>query len=239
MTLFDWTLPNWSHRSALTATALFTMLAVADGGLSGKLAFTQELDPTEIAKIGNQELERGDLTSAVAWYLRASRADTNDRQWLHALRFQLLLDQLPHLKGVWPSKASDEKLSTISISPDGKRLLIPTSASTVRVYDTSTGQPCGREIRSDGHIADSHVAANGECIWIRDSDGSVLLHKNEEIKSLRAGYHRSASELQRSPCGRFSAVISDDRSVVSFFDANQGDLLKSFEADPQGVKSIH
>ncbi len=107
------------------------------------------VDSLKIAPEDSSDLDKAVRTSLAAW-----------QGQLHSLRAVI--------------KYPDE-INSVTFSPDGSRVLAACMDGTVRICDSTTGQPIGTPLHHSSGVNEVAISPNGKRIATRSEDGSVQL----------------------------------------------------------------
>lgn len=133
-------------------------------------------------------------------------------------------------------EANDSDVSTLSFTPDAKRLVIGTAKGVIRVMDVAAWK-VARLIDLDTPI--QALAASGDRIAVGYADGTIdLLRLGEQASVPEIKAHEGAvSSLAFSPKGdRFASGSLD--GMVKLWDSNTRNLLCTLEGRSTKVLSI-
>jgi WD40 repeat protein len=133
--------------------------------------------------------------------------------------------------------AHDHAVESLDFSPDGKRLA-SAGGSNVRLWDTATWKPTGRQIRLAPEILCVKFSRDGKLLAISDGDGTVPHYENmpstvilldiatqAEVRRLK-GHTNSIYALAFSPDGKILASGSMDQTV-KLWDVGTGELRET------------
>jgi WD40 repeat protein len=134
---------------------------------------------------GNRLLAQDDPVGALPWFAQAARRDPSDPR--HAARLDATLNLLPRTVYLWRHA---QAVTSLAVSPDGRRAVTGSEDATARVWDLESGAAVGPPLRSDAPVmavafspdgkrvatAGGAFAVSGEVrVW--DADRGVALGK--------------------------------------------------------------
>ena len=134
----------------------------------------------------------------------------------------------------------DDNVTSVALTPDGKKALSGSEDKTVRLWDCQTGEEIHifrghiREINSVALSTDGKRALSGS------SDNSVRLwdcQTGEQIKILEMLHRDVVSSVAFSPDGKRVLSGSWDKSV-RLWDCQTGEMIKTFEGHEGNVNSV-
>ena len=131
-----------------------------------------------------------------------------------------------------------DRISTVTFSPDGSRILVARRDGTAEFYNVVTGEPIGRLLHHGISIRALAINPNGTRIATADRDGQVQLWDVDTFESIGEPIqHESGVCVVFSPDSK--RLITGGRGGVRFWNARTGlSLGKDFTYENKGVRAL-
>jgi WD40 repeat protein len=144
-----------------------------------------------------------------------------------------------HNEGSLPVVREDEgKLTSVSFSPDGKRIVTGHDSGIVCTWDASSGKLVGILHGHESRVASVAFSPDGKRIASGSSDKSVRIWdaSDGKLRAVLSGHESGVESVAFSPDGKRIASGSSDQTV-RIWDAHSGESLAVLCAD-EAVRSV-
>jgi serine/threonine protein kinase/WD40 repeat protein len=147
---------------------------------------------------------------------------------------------LEHHEFVWSTalpKEAEPRIGVLAFSRDGKRLLVTSMLQHAYVLDAHSGRILQHaSVAASSYFAVGGFDSRGAQIVLGDGSKSLVLWRPGDGRVLSlAGHTGPLLAASFSPDGAF-ALSSGDDGVVKIWDASNGDLLDSFNAQAGSIE---
>ena len=180
-----------------------------------RLEFREKQVGADVA-YGNGAMDRGDLLSAIPYFVEALKLEQGQRnkEPTHRLRIGSVLAQCPKLTQFW---MDDHPLWDCAFSPDGKSVLVCQDGASAKIFDANTSLLRLHPI-SQGPVRNASYSPDGQLVLTSGSkDVAVWGSANLEwLYALRHSTNVSAARF--SPDGRL-IVTGDTLGAIRVWDA--------------------
>ncbi len=121
---------------------------------------------------GNKLAEKGDVLSAMPWWLEALRLEPDPaRSEMHRIRLSTALRQSPKPTHVWFHR---DQVLDIALSPDGTLVATGSRDTTARVWNLEKGEAVTPWLRHSNKVEQVAFSRSGKLLLTRETDRSPI-----------------------------------------------------------------
>jgi WD40 repeat protein/serine/threonine protein kinase len=177
----------------------------------------------------NNLLRARELLAEVPW--EAAGRDLRGFEWYHLSR--LCSAEVPTFKG------HAGAITSVALSPDGRQLALGCEDTTVKIWDSGTGQELHSLKGNAGTVESVAFSPDGRRLVSGSGDKAVKIWDSttgKELLSLK-GHVKAVFSVAFSPDGRRVASASQDMTV-KVWDAATGKKLVEFKGHEKPVRGV-
>jgi hypothetical protein len=163
---------------------------------------------------GEQADREGDRSGALAWFAKAlSEENDPTAAGQHKTRIVKGLQAFPKLAGFMAHAGG---LNSALFSREGSRVITAGEDSTVKIWDTITGQPIGKPLRHKSPVRYAEMSADGLRVLSICQDGTAWLWKLEgnDTVAFEIEHGAAVAAGEFSPAGRFALTRAGNNTVI-------------------------